>query len=322
MNRPEKRYYSYSQYLKEVFGQKIHKLSIDAGFNCPNRDGKISYDGCIFCDDSGSFSQTHSTALSVEEQVKTGIEILPKRLKAQKFIAYFQAFSNTYKPVKELEKIYNDAFCDERVVGISIGTRPDCLDEEKIKLISKLKFPQIEFGLQSIHNETLKLINRGHDYETFEKIYKLTKKYGTKVCVHIILGLPGETREMMMQTAKKLAELEIDGIKLHVLTILEGSKLQHIKPAPEIMNELDYCELICDILEILPPKTTIHRLAGSGLNSTLISPLWVKNKFRTMNLIDKIMQERKSFQGKFYEEDAEKLRFSQESSFLNPTSAV
>lgn len=296
----QKRYFTYSEYLKEIFGQKVHKLSIDAGFTCPNRDGTISSEGCIFCDDTGSFSNTHSTALSVEEQVKTGIEILPKRLRAEKFIAYFQAFSNTYKPVDELEKLYNAAFCDPRVVGISIGTRPDCLDIEKIALISKLKFPQIEFGLQSIHNSTLRLINRGHDYAMFEKMFLLAKKAGVKVCVHIILGLPNETREMMMQTAKRLANLEVDGIKFHVLTVLEGSKLAKIQPQPDIMNESDYCELVANILEILPAKTTIHRLAGSGLNSTLIKPSWVKNKFRTMNLIDKIMEERNSTQGKKY----------------------
>lgn len=293
----QKRYYSYSQYLKEIFGQKVYKLSVDAGFSCPNRDGTISYDGCIFCDDSGSFAQTHSTKLSVEQQIKTGIEILPKRLGAKKFIAYFQAFSNTYKPTLELEKIYNAAFCDERVVGISIGTRPDCIDEEKIQLISILKFPQIEFGLQTIHNSTLNTINRGHSFEKFLESYMLVKKYGIKVCVHLILGLMGETRAMMMETAHALAKLGVDGVKLHVLTILEGSKLQFVNPAPEIMSELDYCELVCDILEILPKETTIHRMAGSGLNSTLISPLWVKNKFGTLNLIDKIMEERNTFQG-------------------------
>ncbi len=293
----QKLYYPYSEYLREIFGQKVYKLSIDAGFSCPNRDGTISLDGCIFCDDSGSFAQTHSTMLSVEDQVKTGIEILPKRLKAQKFIAYFQAFSNTYKPVEELAMFYKAAFCDERVVGISIGTRPDCIDEKKTELIAGLKFPQLEFGLQTIHNDTLKLINRGHDYETFEKAYTLAKSCGIKVCAHIILGLPGETRAMMKSTVQTLADLKVDGIKFHVLTVLEGSKLSQVEPRPEIMSELDYCELVCDMLEILPPTTTIHRLAGSGLSSTTIVPSWVKHKFHTLNLIDKILQDRKSHQG-------------------------
>ena len=293
----KKNYYPYGDYLREIFGQKVYKLSVDAGFSCPNRDGAISRDGCIFCDDSGSFAQTHSTALSVEEQVRTGIEILPARLKAQKFIAYFQAFSNTYKPVEELRKLYGAAFCDDRVVGISIGTRPDCLDEKKMELIAGLKFPQLEFGLQTIHDTTLKLINRGHDYKTFERAYKLAKSYGIKVCVHIILGLPAETRAMMMQTVETLADLRVDGVKFHVLTVLEGSKLAQIKPPPEIMNERDYCELVCDMLEILPPTTTIHRLAGSGLSSTTITPEWVKHKFHTLNLIDKILEERGSCQG-------------------------
>ena len=300
MTKSNKRFYSYNEYLKEVFGSKVHKLIIDAGFSCPNRDGTISRAGCIFCDESGSFGQTHSNLLSVQDQVKTAIENLPKRFKAEKFIAYFQAYSNTYKPVEELKKIYSDALIDPRVVGISIGTRPDCIDEKKLELISSLKFPQLELGLQTAHDKTLKLINRGHNLETFIKGYELAKSFGIKVCVHLILGLPEENREMMMETAKLMADLKVDGVKLHVLTILKGSKLEHFKPQPEIMSMEDYCGLCCDILEILPPTTTIQRLAGSGLRSELISPLWVKGKFETLNLIDKILEQRDSYQGKFY----------------------
>lgn len=296
----DKRYNTYNKFLKDKFGVKVHKLIIDAGFSCPNRDGTISTDGCIFCDEAGSFGSTHSNQLSIKEQILEGIEILPKRFKAEKYIAYFQAFSNTYKPACELEKIYNKAFVDDRIVGISIGTRPDCIDREKIKIISRLKFPQIELGLQSIHNETLKIINRGHDFDCFLRAYEMIKEAGINVCVHTIFGLPNETRSMMIETIEKLAELKIDGIKFHMLTVLKGSKLSQYQNQIVAMSEEDYCSLVCDSLELLPPTTTIQRLAGSGLKSELISPLWIEHKFHTTNLIDKIMQQRNSYQGSKY----------------------
>ena len=172
MDNEENKYYRFSQYLKNKFGEKVYKITIDGGFSCPNRDGTISNNGCIFCDDGGSFSQSCDRNLSIEEQVKTGIEQQKERFNANKFIAYFQAFTNTYKPVTELKSIYDSAFCDERIVGISIGTRPDCIDNEKLKLISSYNDKYevwIEYGLQSIHDKTLQLINRGHNYKCFEE---------------------------------------------------------------------------------------------------------------------------------------------------------
>ena len=174
-NNTDKRYNQYSAHLKNKFGVKVYKITLDAGFSCPNRDGTISTGGCIFCDEGGSFSQAHSNLLSIEEQVEEGIKTLSQRFKAQKFMSYFQAYSNTYKPVNELENIYNSALNHPDIVGISIGTRPDCVDGEKIKLISSYKddyYTWIEYGLQSIHNKTLKRINRGHDFECFFKAYE------------------------------------------------------------------------------------------------------------------------------------------------------
>lgn len=293
-----KRYYPYSEYLKKHFGQKVYKITVDAGFSCPNRDGTISSDGCIFCDEAGSFSCAHDAALDIKNQIKLSIQNIEEKRKAEKFIVYFQAFTNTYKPCDELKRIYDASFCDERIVGISIGTRPDCVDEEKLSLISKYPFPQIEYGLQSIHNETLKLINRGHDYEAFEKAYFMTKEKGIKVCVHIILGLPNETRDMMMETARKLGELEVDGVKIHCLTILKGSKLEkNYKDKVRLLSEEEYSELVCDFMEYLSPKTAIHRLSGSGLRSETIEPKWINHKFHTQNLIDRILWERNSHQG-------------------------
>jgi len=297
---PKKRYKTYNEHLRKVFGEKVYKITLDAGFSCPNRDGSISRGGCIFCDASGSFSQVHDSALSVREQVKTAIEKLPKRLGAKKFLAYFQAYSNTYRPAAELKEIYDAAFCDERVVGISIGTRPDCLDEEKLDLISSYSFPQLELGLQSVHDKTLQFINRGHNYETFELIYKKAKECGIEVCVHMILGLPNESREMMMESAKKLAELKVDAVKIHCLTVLKDTTLEKIYSSGQVkmLSEDEYAELACDFLEYLHKDTIIERLAGSGLSTTLVAPVWVKNRFKTLNLIDAKLEERDSFQGR------------------------
>lgn len=295
----KKAYNAFSDYLKEKFGQKIYKITIDAGFSCPNRDGTISSGGCIFCDESGSFSKAHSNELDIKNQIKTGIKTLNERFGAQKFLAYFQAFTNTYAPVEKLKKIYDAAFCDDRVLGISIGTRPDCVDEKKLDLIATYKNPWLELGLQSTHNETLKKINRGHDYECFLKAYKLAKARNINVCVHMVLGFKNETQEMMLKSAKRLAALKIDGIKLHMLTVLEDAPLAKIyKEKPfDLLTMQEYCEIVCDFLELLPPETTIHRLAGSGYSKTLIAPKWVNNKFETLNLIDKIFEKRKTKQG-------------------------
>lgn len=302
MEFKDKRYYPLSQYLKDKFGEKVYKVTIDAGFSCPNRDGTISKGGCIFCDDGGSFSQSCSNILPLKEQVKIGIEQQNKRFSANKFIAYLQAFSNTYKPVDELKRIYDEVLCDERIVGLSIGTRPDCVDGEKLDLIASYNNKYevwIEYGLQTIHDKTLKLINRGHDYACFEKAYFATKKHGIKVCAHVILGLPNETKEDMLQTAKKLAELNVDGVKFHCLCTLENAPLSKNKDFVP-MEEDDYVNIICDFLEILPKTTVIHRLAANGKNDKLIKPLWLKKRFGTVNKIDAKLDKRNSYQGYKY----------------------
>lgn len=297
----EKRYNQFSAYLKEKFGVKVYKITLDAGFSCPNRDGKISTGGCIFCDDGGSFSQAHSNLLSIEEQVQTGIKTLSGRFKAEKFMSYFQAFSNTYKPVTELEKIYNASLCDDRIVGLSIGTRPDCVDDEKLKLISSYAQDYetwVEYGLQSIHDKTLERINRGHDFDCFLKAYEKTKENNIKVCVHVIFGL-WESHDEIMQTAQKLAELKVDGVKIHMLCALENTKLANLYRAGEIdfMSEDEYVQTVCDFLEYLPPDTTIHRLAGNGFSKTLIAPQWLGKKFDCLNKIDREFVKRNSYQG-------------------------
>lgn len=300
-NNTDKRYNQYSAHLKNKFGVKVYKITLDAGFSCPNRDGTISTGGCIFCDEGGSFSQAHSNLLPIEQQVPVGAENLKKRFKAEKFMSYFQAYSNTYKPVQELEKIYNSALNHPDIVGISIGTRPDCVDDEKIKLISSYKddyYTWIEYGLQSIHNKTLKKINRGHDFDCFLRAYEKTKSAGINVCVHVIFGL-WETHDEIMETAQKLAELDVDGVKIHMLCALKNTKLAQIyeNGGIDFMEEDEYVQTICDFLEYLPPNTTIHRLAGNGLSSELIAPQWLGKKFDCLNKIDREFIKRSSHQG-------------------------
>ena len=300
-NNTDKRYNQFSAYLKNRFGAKVYKITIDAGFSCPNRDGTISSGGCIFCDDTGSFSQAHSNLFSIEQQVEIGVETLSKRFKAEKFMSYFQAYSNTYKPAKELETIYKASLKHPDVVGISIGTRPDCVDEDKLNLISDISkdwYTWVEYGLQSSHNHTLMRINRGHDYECFVRAYEKTKEKGINVCVHVILGL-WESRDEMLQTAQRLADLNVDGVKIHMLCALKGTPLAKMYENNEIdfMSEDDYVSLVFDFLEILPKTTTIHRLAGNGFRKSLIAPRWLGAKLDCLNNIDRELLKRNSYQG-------------------------
>ncbi len=297
----DKKYNQYSQHLKNLFGCKVYKVTLDAGFSCPNRDGAISTGGCIFCDDSGSFSQSHSNLLSIENQLETGINNLKKRFKAEKFLSYFQAYTNTYGSLNHLEKTYNSAFSHKDVIGISIGTRPDCVDKEKINLISsytKDKYVWVEYGLQSIHEKSLTFINRGHGLKEFINAVELTQNKGINICAHVILGLPGETQKDMIESAKLLAKLGIDGVKIHQLCILKGTKLAqiHENKALKLMSAEEYVDTVCDFLEELPANTTIHRLAGNGLSKLLIEPKWLGEKFKVLNMIDKEFKKRGSYQ--------------------------
>ena len=286
----DRRYNAFSDFLRQKFGAKVYKVTIDAGFSCPNRDGTLSDKGCLFCDESGSFSQTHSGLLSIPEQIESEMEFLSKRFKAEKYMSYFQAYSNTYKPVKELEKIYKQSLEHPDIVGISIGTRPDCIDDEKLSLINSFTpdyYTWIEYGLQTANDKTLKKINRGHDYDCFLRAYEKTRKYsGINICVHVIMNL-FETYEEMMYTAKKVAELEPDGVKIHMLCVLENTKLEKIynQGKLKLMTEDEYVSVVCDFLEQLPPTTTIHRLAGNGLRTKLVEPRWIGRKLDTMNRV-------------------------------------
>lgn len=294
----EKRYYPFSKYLKDTHGKKVYKITLDSGFYCPNRDGTISSGGCIFCDETGSYSRCLEK-MSIKEQIEKSKEKLSSQFKAEAFMAYFQSYSNTYAPYDILKKTYDSVFEQDKIISISIGTRPDCVDDEKLDLIKNYPYPWIEYGLQSANDETLKLINRGHNFECFKNAVLKTKERGIKVCAHIILGFPNETKEMMLKTAYELSKLDIDGIKIHQLTVLKDSPLNKIyeKNPFYIMTMEQYCNLVCDILEILPKNCTIQRIAGTGYSETTLQPKWVNRRFEILNMIDKILIQRNSYQG-------------------------
>ncbi len=296
------RYNRFSDHLRLLFGVKVYKVTLDAGFTCPNRDGAISYDGCVFCDKGGSFSQLYPGNISIKEQLDMGIELSRQKYKARKFLAYFQAYSNTYKPVNELENIYNQALSHSDIIGMSIATRPDCTDEEKLDLIasySKKYYVWLEYGLQSVHDKSLKFINRGHTFQTFKNAFESAKKRNINVCAHVILGLPNETKNDMLETAGVLGSLGVDGVKIHLLCVLNNTRLAKLYFQGKIpmMEEDEYVETVCDFLELLPPDVTIHRLAGNGLKPNMLAPAWLSKKFVVLNKIDKLLEQRNSYQG-------------------------
>lgn len=299
-----KKYTQFNTHLREIFQEKVYKVTLDAGFSCPNRDGTISNLGCIFCDNSGSFSQAHDCHLPIKEQLLTGIEQLSSRFGAKKFISYFQAFSNTYAPVKVLENTYTQALDHPDVVGLSIGTRPDCVDIEKISMIENIAkdyYTWLEYGLQSANNKTLEYINRGHTLEDFLYAVDITKNKNIKICTHIIIGLPTDTKKDILNTAKILADCGIDGVKIHLLCVLKNTILEKMynDGLIKIWNQEEYIETVCDFLELLPKNIIIHRMAGNGLKKDLIEPKWLPKKFEILNQINDKLIERNSYQGKF-----------------------
>lgn len=282
----------YNDYLRVKYGCKVYRIAIDAGFTCPNRDGTKGTEGCIYCNRDGSRAAYVNKKDSVKRQIHARLKYLKDTKGAKKFIAYFQAFTNTYAPVDILKKTYDGVLGFDDIVGISIGTRPDAIDREKLGLISSYKNRYeawIEYGLQSIHDKTLKLIQRGHTFTDFLKALELTKEFGIPVSVHVILGLPGETKEDILQTAKKLSELKIDGIKIHLLHILKGSELEkwYNEGRIKILEQDEYVDLACAFLNNLSSDIIIQRLTGQGRKEDHIAPLWALDKIGTLEKIRK-----------------------------------
>lgn len=298
----DKRYNLFSEHLKQRFGGRVHKISVDAGFGCPNRDGGRSRPGCLFCDPGGSGAVGIERALPVAEQIEQGKEVMVRKYKARHFMAYFQPFSNTFAPVAVLRERYDAALVVPGVVGLAVGTRPDCLPEAVLDLLAdyhRRTYFWLELGLQSRHDATLAFLRRGHDYATFLAAYAAAKARGLRVCVHVILGLPGEDRAAMLATADELARLRVDGVKLHLLHVLDGTPLGDMFRKGEIavLEQDAYVQLAADVLERLHPETLIQRLTGDGPRDTLLAPLWSLNKWEVLNAIDAELERRGTRQG-------------------------
>ncbi len=299
-----KPYRPYSEYLKEKFGCRVYKVTLDGGFTCPNRDGTKAKGGCTFCDTTGSSSRAQDRRDSITDQILKNIEKQRKRFKAEKFIAYFQSFTNTYAPVERLKQLYDEAMAAHPdVVGLAISTRPDCVDDEKLALIASYKTPDnyvcVEYGMQTIHNRTLDRVNRAETHEDFLAAMELTRKYDLDHCIHVILGMPGETHADMMATADALAELKVNGVKIHLLCAMEHTPLakDYLEGRWVPMGQEEYIPLICDFIERLHPECVVHRVAGNGHHKHVVAPLWLQRKLELMNEIDAEFARRGTRQG-------------------------
>ena len=297
-------YYPFSYFLRENFPVvKVHKISIHAGFTCPNRDGFVGVGGCTYCANESFSPNVRETIIPIKEQVEKGMKFLKKRYGAEKFIAYFQAFTNTYADVDILKARYDEALLNEDIIGLSIGTRPDCITDEILDLIHSYTenyHVWVEYGLQSIHNRTLQLVNRGHDYNSFEDAVLRTKDKGDiKICAHVILGLPGEDWNDIMETARTVSSLGIDGIKLHHLYIAKNTAMagDYFKGKIKTMKMEEYVSLACDFLERISPDIVIQRLVGDTHGDFLISPVWNATKGEVFAAITNELKHRNSYQG-------------------------
>jgi radical SAM protein (TIGR01212 family) len=296
-------YNAFGQHMKDLYHTPVYKVNVDAGFTCPNRDGSVATGGCIYCNNDSFRPVACTSAHSVREQIERGIPYLRSRYGAEKFIVYFQPYTNTYANVETLEKLYLEALDNPDVVGLAIGTRPDCIDEEKIALLEKLArdyFILVEYGLQSIYNKTLKFINRGHSYECFKNALTMTAGRGIRIGAHIILGFPTETRDEMLNMADELSSLPIVFLKVHQLQVVKGTALADIyatKPFA-MFGYQEWIEMLADFLERLSPDIVLQRLFAAAPDSILIAPIWNKTRSELLRDLDAYMEKRGSYQGK------------------------
>lgn len=289
-------YLSFNKYLKDKFGQKVYKISLDGGFTCPNRDGKIGTRGCIFCSKGGSGDFAESREMSITEQIENGKKKVEKKIKSGKYIAYFQAFTNTYAPVEILRQKYEEAINHPDIVALSIATRPDCLGDDVLRLLdemNKIKPVFVELGLQTIHQKSAKYIRRGYDLSVYDKAVRDLKKIGVNVVVHVILGLPNESENDMLETVKYVCESGANGIKLQLLHVIDGTDLakDYEKGLFKTLEFDEYVNLIVKCVKIIPKDIVIHRLTGDGAKKDLIAPLWSADKKRVLNAINKALME-------------------------------
>lgn len=298
----KKRYNSLDNYFKNTFGEKIYKVSLDGGFTCPNRDGTLSTKGCIFCSESGSGDFAGSRRLSINEQIEEQLKLIENKFPSGKVIAYFQNFTNTYADVEYLRKIYYEALSHPRVIGLAIATRPDCLGENIIELLSEINnkyFLWVELGLQTINEEVAKIINRQYSLKTYEEAAEKLKSRNIKFVTHIIIGLPGEKENDSLDTALFSEKCGTWGIKIHLLHIIKNTKLENLykKNELKIQKKDEYVKKVVKILQNISYNIVIHRLTGDGNRDTLIAPLWSLNKRDVLNSIEKEMKMENIYQG-------------------------
>ena len=297
------RYYSYSRFLKERFGEKVYKISINGGFTCPNRDGTLSTGGCIFCSEGGSGEYSESALLPVSRQIALGKEQSSRKYSGGRYIAYFQAFTNTYAPVERLRALYEAAIAPEEIVAVAIGTRPDCLPEEVMDLLEEINRQKpvfLEMGLQTCHDSTAAFLNRGYETKVFTEAASTCASRGIRTTAHLILGLPGETPDMLAETIAYVNALPVSGVKLSMLHILKNTRLADIyeqDPFPLFTLE-SYVDCVISCLEMLRPDMVVERITGDGPRDLLIAPAWSLHKRQVLNSIHQEMKRRDSFQGK------------------------
>ncbi len=304
----DKPYYSLDAYFKQTYGEKCYKISLDGGFSCPNRDGTLGMGGCIFCSGSGSgdFATSVWQYPSVTEQIRQGLALMGSKKTGSKFVAYFQSFTNTYGPIEKLRRLYTEALKEPRIIGLSIGTRPDCLGKDVLALLTELKlsypdkFIWVELGLQTIHESTALYIRRGYQLSVFEQAIQALKALDIPVIVHVILGLPGETKDMMLETIDYLNPVSPFGIKLQLLHILKGTDLASEYEAGkfEALTEETYFNILGDCIARLNPEIVLHRVTGDGPKNLLIAPLWSADKRGVLNHLHHYLKEQQIYQGR------------------------
>jgi uncharacterized protein len=299
----QRRYYAFSRFLRERFGTKVYRVTIDAGFTCPNVDGTVAVGGCVYCDNRSFSPNRRLPRTTVREQVRRGIEILQKRYQADQFLAYFQAATNTYAPAAKLKKLYDEALEHPQIVGLAIGTRPDCVPDDILELIENYardRYVCLELGLQTMHDRSLDWMNRGHHFDAFVDAVQRCQGRGLDLCAHVILGLPGESREDMLATADALAGLPVHAVKIHNLHVVKDTPLEKMYERGEarMFEREEYVQIVCEFLEHLRPEMVIHRLSGDAPPDYLVAPLWCLDKPALLRAIHDELERRDSWQGK------------------------
>lgn len=300
------RYNTYSAYIRKKYGQRVQKVTVDAGFTCPNRDGTVAVGGCTYCNNESFNPGYNDASKSIRQQIEEGIEFLNRRYGSKKYIVYFQPYSNTYASLDVLKRYYEEALSVENVVGLTIGTRPDCIDEQKLDYLQDLAGNSditIEYGLESVSDSSLRKINRGHDFQCYLDAVKMSKNRGIKICTHIIVGFPWENKNHWLKTMEILSEIGFDFLKIHQLHIVKNTAmaLQHSREPFKLLAYEEFLSIIVEMLEKLHPRIVIQRLFGEAPPHTIIAPRWRKRNPQILQDIDRLMDERDTWQGKLYQ---------------------